>query len=70
MCLYMKEIRQPAHDEYPQEFIYKIEDTAPCVISRIWADCNNSVWLESVDGQHIVIPMEIRKLLSKRIREI
>jgi hypothetical protein len=57
----------PEEDEYSRTYEYGT--TGACTIRELWVDGNGSCWLESNDGQRVVVPAEIRNLIAKRVRE-
>lgn len=59
---------RPQDPDYPVE--YKFDGaTGACTVRSVWIDKFGGAWLESVDGQHVVIPPEVRRLVAKRIKE-
>jgi hypothetical protein len=62
---------RPEDTDYSQEFRYETEGA--CTVRRIWVDetlMGHGFWLESNDGQRVLIPEDLRKLLAKRCREL
>lgn len=68
----IKETISPSPGEdHCMEFRYETGEGA-CLIKRAWVDeteGGHSFWIESQDGQRVVIPEELRKLIAKRCRE-
>jgi hypothetical protein len=60
-------VREPDEPEYSR--VYEYDTTGACTVKALWLS-GRCVWLESVDGQRVVIPEDMRKLISKRIREV
>jgi len=58
---------RPEEIEYSQGFKY--DTTGACTIAHLWADAEGGLWVESNDGQRVVIPAEVRKLVAKRVRD-
>ena len=61
----------PEDEDYSKEYKYSYLNIlpGPCTITLFWIDMYGGAWLESSDGQRVLIPMEIRSLLAKRIKE-
>jgi hypothetical protein len=63
----IKEIHnRPEDTDYSQEFRY--ETDGACTLNRVWVDYEGGFWIESNDGQRVVIPIEFRKLITKKIK--
>lgn len=54
--------------DYAQEFRYE-GGAGPCGLRALWVDAHGGCWLESEDGQRVVIPPAIRRLVAGRVRE-
>lgn len=62
-----EKLRRPADPDYAQEYRYTTD--GGCTVRALWVDMNGSAWLETNDGQRVVVPAELRRLIAKRIRE-
>jgi hypothetical protein len=65
----MKETLVNSNDgDFPRMYEYEESNTAPCLVRRLWVDAFDGLWVESCDGQRVVIPKDIRKLVAKRMK--
>lgn len=60
---------RPEDADYSQEFRYNENEKAPLLVRRVWVDAFNNFWLQSIDGNILVVPESHRKIVSKRMRE-
>lgn len=64
----IRETHAPSTDpEYSSEYTYDVD--APLALRRLWVDVHGGLWLESLDGNRVVVPSEIRHIVAKRARE-
>lgn len=56
----------PKDPDYSAQYEYST--TGPCCIARLWVDHEDGLWLESNDGQRVVIPRDGRKLVANRVK--
>ncbi len=57
-------VHTPEDPDYARE--YRYATTGACTVARVWADVYGGVW---IDGQRVVVPAEIRRLVARRVRE-
>lgn len=57
----------PPEEEFCR--VYRYRTTGDSTVAALWVDAMGGVWLESNDGQKVVVPAEVRKLLAKRLRD-
>ena len=57
----------PPEEEFCR--VYHNRTTGDSTVAALWLDAFGGVWLESNDGQKVVVPGEVRKLLAKRLKE-
>ena len=50
--------------------VFEYDVDAPLALRRLWVDAHGGLWLESLDGNRVVVPSEIRPLVAKRAREL
>jgi len=64
-------VRLPEDPDYSREFTYRTDGALS--LKALWVDRPSTgkpgVWLESNDGNRVRIPMELRGLVAKRVRE-
>ena len=58
----------PEEEEYSVSWEFDSDGSAS-VLKSLWVDQFESIWLESNDDQHICIPKDIRRLVSKLLKE-
>lgn len=59
---------EPEDEDFAMGFKY--DTTGACTVAQVWVDVEGGCWLESNDGQRVVIPKDIRSLIAKRVRDL